>query len=48
MTIFQGLANERGITMILVTHETEIAQYAKRIVRFRDGRIIADSPVGAR
>jgi putative ABC transport system ATP-binding protein len=48
MTIFQGLANERGITMVLVTHETEIAQYAKRIVRFRDGRIIADSPAGAR
>lgn len=47
MGIFQGLATERGITMVLVTHETEIAQYSKRIVRFRDGRIVSDSPVVA-
>jgi putative ABC transport system ATP-binding protein len=47
MTIFQGLATDRGITMVLVTHETEIAQYSKRIVRFRDGRIVSDSPVAA-
>jgi putative ABC transport system ATP-binding protein len=33
--------------MVLVTHETEIAQYSKRIVRFRDGRIVSDSPVAA-
>ncbi len=45
MRIFQGLADERGITLVLVTHETDIARYSKRIVRFRDGRIIADEPV---
>ncbi len=47
MAIFQGLATDRGITMVLVTHETEIARYSKRIVRFRDGRIVSDSPVVA-
>ena len=45
MRTFQGLADERGITLVLVTHETDIARYSKRIVRFRDGRIIADEPV---
>jgi putative ABC transport system ATP-binding protein len=47
MRIFQALADERGITLVLVTHETDIARYSRRIVRFRDGRIVADAPVGA-
>lgn len=41
MAIFQKL-NSEGITIILVTHETDIAQYAKRNVVFRDGRIMKD------
>ncbi|WP_409177820.1 ABC transporter ATP-binding protein [Brevibacillus fortis] len=44
MGIFQKL-NDAGKTVILVTHETDIAEYAKRIVRFRDGQIIADEVV---
>jgi putative ABC transport system ATP-binding protein len=45
MRVFQELADERGITLVLVTHETDIARYSKRIVRFRDGRIVSDDPV---
>jgi putative ABC transport system ATP-binding protein len=42
MTIFRQL-NGEGLTIILVTHEAEIASYANRIVSFRDGRVVADS-----
>lgn len=45
MEIFQRLNREQGITLVLVTHETDIAQYAKRIVVFKDGRIVCDEPV---
>jgi putative ABC transport system ATP-binding protein len=41
MGIFQEL-NDRGITIILVTHEPDIAQFAKRQIVFRDGKIRAD------
>lgn len=44
MEIFQRL-NEQGLTIILVTHESDIAQYATRQIMFRDGRIISDTPV---
>lgn len=44
MQIFQEL-NDGGLTIVLVTHETDIAQYAKRIVVFRDGKILRDYPV---
>jgi putative ABC transport system ATP-binding protein len=44
MSLFQEL-NEQGITIILVTHEHDVAQYAKRVVEMRDGRIIRDTPV---
>lgn len=47
MTLFQEL-NEQGVTIVLVTHEHDIAEYATRIVEVRDGRIIRDHPVGAR
>ncbi len=47
MQIFQQL-NDGGLTIVLVTHETDIAQYAKRIVVFRDGKIMRDSPVSDR
>lgn len=47
MNIFQQL-NELGKTIILVTHEPDIAEYAKRVVRFRDGQIIANELVSQR
>jgi len=42
--IFQKL-NEKGITIVLVTHEPDIAQFATRKVVFKDGKIIDDSPI---
>jgi len=42
MEIFQRLNRERGITFVLVTHEPDIAQYAQRVVVFKDGRIQKD------
>ena len=42
MEIFQRLNQESGITVILITHETDIAEYGTRIIRFRDGQVIAD------
>lgn len=47
MAIFQAL-NDSGITVVLVTHNADIAQYAKRIVRFRDGLIVSDEAVSSR
>jgi putative ABC transport system ATP-binding protein len=47
MQIFQDL-NDRGLTIVVVTHETDIAQYAKRIVVFRDGQVRHDDPVKER
>ena len=41
MALFTEL-NESGITVVLVTHEEDIAQYAKRLVRFKDGEIVHD------
>ncbi|HXG64956.1 MAG TPA: ABC transporter ATP-binding protein [Blastocatellia bacterium] len=45
MDIFQRLNRERGITVALVTHEPDIAQYADRVIVFKDGRIRRDSIV---
>jgi putative ABC transport system ATP-binding protein len=45
MAIFQRLNREAGITMIVVTHEPDIAAYAGRVIRFRDGRLIRDERV---
>ncbi len=47
MEIFQRLNRERNLTIIIVTHEHDIAQYAKRIILFRDGRVRHDVPVEA-
>ncbi len=44
MQIFQDL-NDQGLTVVLVTHETDIAHYAKRTIVFRDGKIRRDEPV---
>ena len=46
LAVFQGL-NARGMTVLLVTHEPDIACYAKRIIELRDGRIVRDEPVAA-
>ena len=44
MDIFQKLNNE-GVTVVMVTHEPDVAQFTKRIVVFKDGCIIDDNPV---
>jgi putative ABC transport system ATP-binding protein len=48
MEIFQRLNRERELTIVIVTHEPDIAQYAKRTIMFRDGRIRQDRPVEKR
>jgi putative ABC transport system ATP-binding protein len=47
MALFQEL-NDQGITMLIVTHEPDIAAYTRRIVEVRDGHIIRDEPVPRR
>ncbi len=47
MEIFQNL-NDKGLTIVLVTHEHDIAQFAKRVLVFRDGRIRKDDTVLSR
>jgi putative ABC transport system ATP-binding protein len=44
MSVFQRLNTERGITIVLVTHERDIAGYAHRVVEVKDGLIISDTP----
>jgi putative ABC transport system ATP-binding protein len=48
MAIFQRLNAEQGITVLVITHESDIAEYATRIVSFRDGRIVGDAAVANR
>jgi putative ABC transport system ATP-binding protein len=48
MDIFQTLNRERGITVMLITHEMDIAEYGTRIIRFRDGKVVSDQPVATR
>jgi len=48
MGIFQRLNVERGITVVLITHEMDIAEYGSRIVSFRDGQVVADKAIGRR
>jgi len=47
MGIFQQLNREHGITVILVTHEPDVAAYASRAIHFKDGRIVQDEAVAA-
>ncbi len=45
MALFQRLNAERGMTVMLVTHEPDVAAHARRLVTFRDGNIVSDEPV---
>jgi putative ABC transport system ATP-binding protein len=45
MEAFQRLNEEQGLTLVLVTHEADIASFTHRIIRFRDGRVLSDRPV---
>src|SRR5579864_3811194 len=45
MDILQTLNNEQGLTIVLVTHEPDIAQYSKRTLEFRDGKLRRDNIV---
>jgi putative ABC transport system ATP-binding protein len=44
MEMFVRLNRDRGMTIVLVTHEMEVAAYTQRVVQLRDGRIVADGP----
>ena len=48
MGIFQRLNVERGITVLVITHEHDIAEYGTRIIACRDGQIVSDQPVAHR
>jgi putative ABC transport system ATP-binding protein len=48
MDIFQRLNAEQGLTILLITHEHDIAEYGTREISFRDGRITSDHPVVSR
>ena len=48
MEVFQKLNQERKLTILLVTHEEDIARYARRVVVFRDGKVRRDTPVADR
>jgi putative ABC transport system ATP-binding protein len=46
MALFQQVNRTRGVTIVLVTHDSEIARYAGGTITFRDGRVIADEGAG--
>ncbi len=48
MDIFQRLKDERGITIVLITHEPQVAEYGSRIIRFKDGLVVSDERNAAR
>ncbi len=45
MALFTQLNRETGVTILLVTHENDIARYANRLIRFKDGRVVHDGAV---
>jgi putative ABC transport system ATP-binding protein len=48
MEIFQRLNEEQGLTIVIVTHEPDIAEFTKRQIVFRDGKVRSDHPVAKR
>ncbi len=44
MKVFQDLNHDMGITIVLVTHETDIARYTRRVVVLKDGKVLSDTP----
>jgi putative ABC transport system ATP-binding protein len=42
LALFQAL-NREGVTVVIVTHDPEVARHARRVVRFRDGRVVSDN-----
>jgi putative ABC transport system ATP-binding protein len=48
MELLQRLNAERGVTVVLITHEHDIAEYAERVIAFRDGHVVEDRPVAKR
>jgi putative ABC transport system ATP-binding protein len=48
MEIFQRLNAERRITVLLITHEHDIAEYGTRVIAFRDGRVLGDQAIARR
>jgi putative ABC transport system ATP-binding protein len=45
MALLQDLNRRHGVTVVLITHEPDVAAYSDRIVQFRDGRVVSDRPV---
>jgi putative ABC transport system ATP-binding protein len=48
MDLLQKLNTERGVTVLVITHEHDIADYAQRVIAFRDGQVVEDRPVTQR
>jgi putative ABC transport system ATP-binding protein len=45
MALFQKLNRDSGLSIVLVTHEPDVAEYSNRIIRFKDGQVVSDEPV---
>ena len=45
MALFQKLNRDSGLSIIVVTHESDIAEYSNRVIRFKDGHVVSDEPV---
>ena len=42
MELLTGFNRDSGVTIVMITHEAEIAAYARRVVRFADGMVVSD------